>query len=405
MIEIAVGANTPEQAERIANTYARVFVQMSRDVTKRGQEGALQLIESQYPAALERLQSAIVERKERTDDYAKATQDLTLRWASRISRFNSETDDLVAEYQKETRRLTLEFQQTHRPLALQAQLQLREDRLISLEAELEDTRTRLRNALYVPPEIQRFIKDQPEKLVLDHSFANGVRWNQVSPEDAVKLAEMVKDIPLTTEVANPIYRNLMERLVEAEVEAETLKPREADLKVDLDRLQKEVEVWSTRLMTVQLEEFALTGERRVGLARLREERTGELSNLTSKRGIETGNLVRNQNLELSSIDRETETAETTFGLIAAKYESVQLAKSGQEPDVKIGALALPPESPIAKNTLVKTTIGLLAAFLLAFFGAAVLEALSIPGAKREYGVAPGSQLATEGSPTRRLVES
>lgn len=107
MIEIAAGANTPKEAEGIANTYARVFVQMSRDITNRGQEGALQLIESEYPPALERLQSAVVERKERQDHYARTQAALALGWASRISSFDSETDDLVAEYKKETKRLTL----------------------------------------------------------------------------------------------------------------------------------------------------------------------------------------------------------------------------------------------------------------------------------------------------------
>ena len=73
--------------------------------------------------------------------------------------------------------------------------------------------------------------------------------------------------------------------------------------------------------------------------------------------------------------------------------------------MKVGALALSPESAVPRYTLTKTAVGLLAAFLLAFFAVAVVEALSTPGVKGEYGVATGSQLAAEGRPTRRLAES
>ena len=73
--------------------------------------------------------------------------------------------------------------------------------------------------------------------------------------------------------------------------------------------------------------------------------------------------------------------------------------------MKLGPLALRPEAPVAKNTLTKTAVGLLAAFLLAFFGAAVVGALSIPGARSEYGLATGSHLTSEGSPDIILVES
>ena len=405
MIKIAVSASLPEQAERIANTYARVFVQMSREITTRGQEGALQFIESQYPAAGERLQAAFVKGKERQDHFARAGAELARGWSERLARFNAETDDLVTEYQIETNRLTLEFLKTNRPQALQAQLQLREHRLIKLEGDLGDTRLELKSAQYALAEIQHLIKDQPRKLSLDQAFANGPWWSQVSPEDAIKLAARVADIALTVEVPNQVYTDLMEKLVEAEVEARTLEPRAQDLQADLDRLQREVEVWGKKLMTVQLEQFALAEERERGLARLREKRAFGLADLTSQRDIATGDLTRNQDLEVAAMARESAAAESTFELIAEKYESVQLAKSGQEPDVKVGALALRPESAVARNTLLKTAVGLLAAFLLAFFGAAVAEALSIPGAKGEYGLATGSQLAAEGSPTGRLVES
>ena len=151
---------------------------------------------------------------------------------------------------------------------MQAQLQLRESRLISLAGKLEDTRARLKSAQYALTEIRSLIKDQPPKLVLEQAFANEVWWSQVTPEEAVLLAERVKDIAVSTEITNPTYRSLMEKLIEAEIGAETLKPREEDLKADLTRLQKEVDDWDSRVMLVQLEEFSLAEQPRSGLARL-----------------------------------------------------------------------------------------------------------------------------------------
>ena len=158
-------------------------------------------------------------------------------------------------------------------------------------------------------------------------------------------------------------------------------------------------------MKVQVDEFNLKQQRSLELTRLRHQRALELSRLTSQKELQVGAFLRDENLDLSALTREQQTASATYGLIAQKYESVRLAKSEQETDVKIGALALRPEAPVSKHTQAKIAIGLLAAFLLAFFGAAVVVALSIPGAKRKLEAATGSRLTIEAQPTRRLVES
>ena len=41
----------------------------------------------------------------------------------------------------------------------------------------------------------------------------------MTPEEAVLLAERVKDIAVSTEITNPTYRSLMEKLIEAEIGA------------------------------------------------------------------------------------------------------------------------------------------------------------------------------------------
>ena len=155
MIQITAGANTPEQAQGIANSYARVFVQMSREITTRGQEGALQLIESRHPASKKRLDEASVKLKRRQDDHAEALQELQRRWNDRISGFKTETAVLVAAHQKETNQLLLGFDVTHKPYLLKAQLERGKNRLGILEGNRKDTHLELKSATYEMAELKK----------------------------------------------------------------------------------------------------------------------------------------------------------------------------------------------------------------------------------------------------------
>ena len=378
---------------------------MSRDITSRGQEGALQLIESRYPASKKRLDEASVELKERQDDHAQALQELQRRWNDRISGFKTETAALVAAHQKETNQLLLGFDDTHKPYLLKAQVERGKRRLGILEEDRKDTRLEFKGATYQMDELKKMIEGKPELLVLSQAIPEGAWWSRLDPQQVLDLTERFQDFALQSETPNPTYTNLMERLIEAQVKAETLGLRQQDLVDGINNVREEIEGLSDQIVKVQVDEFNLQQQRRLELTRLRGERALELSRLTSQRELKVGAFQRHENLDLSALTREWETASATYGLIAQKYESVRLAKSEQETDVKIGALALRPEAPVPKYTQAKIAIGLLAAFLLAFFGAAVVVALSIPGAKRKLEAATGSQLTTEAPPTRRLVES
>ena len=249
------------------------------------------------------------------------------------------------------------------------------------------------------------MEGQPELLVLSQAIPEGPGWSLLDPQQVLGLTERLQDFNSQSETPHPTYTNLMERLIGAQVKAETLGLKQQDLIDGVNNVREEIEGLSDQIMKVQVDEFNLKQQRSLELTRLRQQRALELSRLTSQRELKVGAFLRDENLDLSALTREQQTASATYGLIAQKYESVRLAKSEQETDVKIGALALRPEAPVSKHTQAKIAIGLLAAFLLAFFGAAVSVALSIPGAKRKLEAATGSQLTTEAPPTQRLVES
>jgi hypothetical protein len=112
------------------------------------------------------------------------------------------------------------------------------------------------------------------------------------------------------------------------------------------------------------------------MTRLKEARGRKLADLQALEENRLGAFSREKDLQLEALTLEKKTASSSFSLISKQFESVRLARSEEEPDVKIGALALRPEVPVAKGLMARTALGLVAAFFLALFGATIAEAVS-----------------------------
>ena len=401
LIEITASAGKPEMAATIANTYASVFARMSREIASRGQEGALQLIESQYPTSLKRLTVAAEEFKNRHDGYARRKEELNQKWNMRLSDFQAETVRLVAQFEKGTHQLTLEFAETHNPSLLEGQLARRQKRLIALEGDLEKTRFELRSTTYALLERQKLIEQEPELITLAQAFPEGPWWNQIDANDALVLARELKDIAISSEEPNPIHAEIRSQLIQTQVKVETLKPKAEDLGPEIQTVAEQVEALRRQIGEIRREEFDLRQTRRLESGALRKKRAERLAGLQSQRTLETDAFARNRDLYLAPVSREKNAAQASFNLIEGKYESARLAKSEQEADVKIGALALPPESPAPRRTMFKTAIGLVAGFLLTLFAVAIFEAFAMPGVAGRYEAKEKSPL--KGHSPRRLV--
>ncbi len=190
-------------------------------------------------------------------------------------------------------------------------------------------------------------------------------------------------------------------MIQTQVKVETLKPKAEDLGPEIQTVAEQVEALRRQIGEIRREEFDLRQTRRLELGALRKKRAERLAGLQSQRTLETGAFARNEGLDLAPVSREKNAAQANFNLIEGKYESARLAKSEQEADVKIGALALPPESPAPRRTMFKTAIGLVAGFLLTLFAVAIFEAFAIPGVAGQYEAKAKSPL--KGHSSRRLV--
>ena len=376
MIEILARAQQPDVAEKVANTFAQVFAQESLVVATQGRAGAMQLIESQYPVSKKLLLDMGVRLKEKEDEYARELLQLKSSWNQRIHDFKRETQELVDKHERESKRLLLAFADTYKPELKGAKLARHKSRLNSLESELENNRLSLKGAHDVLAELQRLIQSEPRYLVVSKAITNSALWNRIGEDSAGKLPDELRDLGLREEVPNLIHEKIMGDLIDAQVKVETLRPKQEDLAAEIDRVEREIEELSTEVTRVQLEQFNLGRERALGLSRLTEARSRGLADKQALREHQMSAFSREQNLNLASLAQDKTAASSTFTLMSSKFESARLAKSEQEPDVKIGALARRPEVPVDRGLATRTAVGLVAAFFLALFGATIAEAVS-----------------------------
>ena len=376
MIEIIARTRRPEIAERVANTFAQVFVQESLEVATQGRAGAIQLIESQYPVSKKVLQDTAVELKERQDQYASTLLQVMSTWNKRIHDFNKETQGLIDKHERETTKLVLAFENTYKPGLTEAKLGRQKSRLNGLESELENNRLSLKGARDVLTELERQIKSEPRYLVVSKAITNGALWNRIGEDSAGRLPDELKDLALREEVPNSIHERIMGSLIDTQVKVETLKPKQEDLAAEIDRVKREIEDLGSEITRVKLEQFNLGRERALELSSLKEARDRELADQQALRQYQVSVFSRERDLDLDSLTLDKSTASSTFEFVSEKFESVRLAKSGQEPYVKIGAHSLQPEFPVARGLMTRIALGLVAAFSLALFGATTAEAVS-----------------------------
>ncbi len=420
MIEILASARQPEIAGKVANTFARVFAQGSLEVATQGRAGSMELIESQYPVTKKMLQNTTVELKNRQDQYADALLELQNSWNRRnhdfkketqdlvdkperetrelVHDFKKETQDLVDKYERETRELVLAFADTHKPELTEAKLARQKSRFNSLDSELESNRLSLKGAHHVLVELERLIKREPRYLVVSKAITDSALWNRIGEDSAGRLPEELKDLALREEVPNLIHEKIMGSLIDAQMKVETLKPKQEDLTAEIERVRLEIEELSSEVTRIKLDQFNLGRQRALDLSRLKATRNLDQFNLGRQRALELtrlkeargrkladlqaleenrlGAFSREKDLQLEALTLEKKTASSSFSLISKQFESVRLARSEEEPDVKIGALALRPEVPVAKGLMARTALGLVAAFFLALFGATIAEAVS-----------------------------
>ena len=414
LIELSVRAGSPRNAMLGANTWAELLTIQAAELAGAGKKGTLEFIEGQFPKAAKNFRQTEDTLKQQQDYYEEARLGLDNRWREKLLEFNrdseerrlafeNETEILVTEFgidterleasqQKETERLILEFLNRCKPDLMKAGLQIKErklaqyeDALVGLELEVKSLQDR--RAL-----IEKELRAQPKFLVLSKAITDEALWARVSRKQQDGLPKSLDDLKLRSEAVNSIYQGLADRLIKTQIEHDSLVPKRNHLKGEIARLRHRIDELSTQITEKDIELFDLRKNRQLGLAALSAKRTSVLrllkedrasglkkaaaeretrrAILQANRNTETSLLKREADLEIARRARESQNAKKTYGTLAGKFQEAMLAHAEQDPDVKVGSLAVLPLRPVGPrtslNTLVALTLGLFLSVGLAF---------------------------------------
>ena len=212
-------------------------------------------------------------------------------------------------------------------------------------------------------ELESQIKDVPQILVLSKDIGDDALWSHLDGEG--HLPDQIRRSALKTEVINSSYSDLFTQLVAARVKVETVRSSVAVLEQEFE-IKKQLVTELTRTDTqLQLDKFILEGDRTAELTRLKTDRARQLALAKTQHELDKGHLSGQRTMADRSLERERSVLTTAFSVLAHQHFTARVTKASQEPDVKIGALAVLPDDPIPRGRIGKTLIGGSAGFALA----------------------------------------
>ncbi len=329
VIRLIVRAESPDKAQAVANAWADASVEETSGLASKGKKGALEFIRKEYPSSKERLSGIEEQLKNTQDQYDRRLRDLQDRWDSRITSFKAQWNLDVMSRETDA----LEKRLTENVVALNdLQLQIKEvkDSLDQLKAQ---------------------IKTQPQFITISKAISDDALWERIGRDPSGGISKELEGIKLHSEALNPVYQTLLQRLVDTQVQYETLGPQEQHLEDQIAAQRKDIKAQNELLLTKQM----------------------ELTRLTRNRDTELTLLKREQAFKSGQLQREVENSQTSFKTLAEKWEVAKLAQAEEDQDVKVGARAVAPRRAVSPRPLLNAAIALVVGLMLSIVLAFVVE--------------------------------
>ncbi len=370
MLQAVAHGRSATQAAAIANTWAEVFLERTRDLVAGSTSSTVKFIDEQYPKARADLAKVEDARASEADARQRRLDEAVTRWDDKVSAFKNATTEAVADYRVETRRLVETFQSTYNLDSKEAQLKA----VRKAFADLQDEQARVASQLQLKQlqleAARRQLAATSPVVTLRKAITDDALWRAVADgkEQTPDWQALQKDALATQEV-NPVYTSLNAKAAEIEMDVNAMTPRAAALAQDLDRISTEMKTLETTLRGYQAGLEKLEREREAGLAQLQEQRGNGLARLQRDRQSELDALKREADTRLGQLDRDIAQQRELFDRLAKSYNQALLAKGQQDvEDVRLGAPAVPPQVPQPRGRAAKT---LLAAILGGMLGLGV----------------------------------
>lgn len=372
MLELVARDSTPAGAESVANTWAGVFIEKTRELVKGSTSTTVDLLFEKFPAASIELQELERNRTEAANIYQRQYDAAANRWDNELLGFRQDTADLLAAYQAETKRLTDEFSSEQNLSISQTKIEAMQEVYRANQLELGSVALRLRNKQLQLDEVRNQLKITPSVLEYQKAITDEALWQQLDKgtSGSVDWAKL-KERALISQEANPLYESLLDLAAKTEIDVRALLPEAAELTRQLETSFGEIKSLKKALAADLAKLEKLVREREAGLEKLKAGR--ETANAIKER-------MRQQELEFmrrewrltedQHMRRLSQQRELVVELSSNFNQALLMKSTSETEDVRLAAAAVEPQSPVQFLTLLKLLFwiaaggmsGLLAAF-------------------------------------------
>lgn len=375
MLQAVARGQTGEHAAAIANTWAEVFLERTRELVAGTTSSTVQFIDQQYPQIRDSLAKLEDTRVVEANTLQKKFNEAATRWGDRITTFKGETGSLIATLRAETRRLVEEFTSQHNMDSRKAQLAA----LRKAYGELQEEQARVTSLLQLKQlqleAARKQLAETPPLLTLQKAITDDALWRSVADSKNGNADwKALQQRSLANQEVNPVYTSLSGRAAEIEIDVNALVPRAAALTTDLDRINSEMKALDSRVRMDEADLERLTRQREAGLQKLSDERENKLTQLTRSRDEELDGIKREMDTRLGQIDRNVNQQRDLFSQLAKNYNQGLLAKGEQGiEDVRLGAPAVAPEQAQPQGRATKSLLAVILGGMLGIGAALVRE--------------------------------
>jgi len=203
------------------------------------------------------------------------------------------------------------------------ELSIKKSKLKKIQKEISDKTSTLESKKIYLAKLQQEIKKHPQYKKVGKAVGDETLWSSVAEgKDPAKF----KNKKLYSEVINPVYQDLEQKIADTSVEVSGLEDELKYLKIQEEKLKKEV--------------------------------------------LELQGWLNKKNFQRDQISREYEMAKSKYSSIFTRVRDADLILSANLGDVKLISKALPPQVPVSprKKAIVAISgfIGLFCGFVLVF---------------------------------------
>jgi polysaccharide biosynthesis transport protein len=256
------------------------------------------------------------------EEYVKYSQEFISGEARGKGDFILDQFEVAKENLVQSEKHVKDFKNKYKLDLMRAELDMKKSKLNEYKKELIDLEIALKTKENSLGELKEQISNQSKFIVVSKAITDDALW-QKSQKDLFGLDER----KLRSEEINPIYRDLETRIVNTEIDLNTLKAKadyirkaQAGIEIEIDKLSE---------------------------------------------------AINQKEFELTQLNRQMEIYKRTYDNLSTKIEEVRIIRAAQLGETKIVSPALEPKSPIAPNKKLNVAlagiISLMFATFLSFF--------------------------------------